>query len=50
MDREVREQDTDEENANEGIRMDLDEVINVEIISKDFWNDFGDLLDDEDYA
>lgn len=48
MDRENKENDTDEDNMNEGDHMGVDEVVKVEVIGNDFWNDFGELLDDED--
>jgi hypothetical protein len=48
MDKLIRDQDTDEENNNEGAMMDMDESSQIEIIGQEFWNDFGDLLEDED--
>ena len=48
MERANKDQDTDEEIGNDGNQMDLDENFHFEVIGQGFWNDFGDLLDDED--
>lgn len=48
MDRLDRDQDTDEEVMNEGAQMDIDDGVQIEITGQGFWNDFGDLLDEDD--
>ena len=48
MDRIARDQDTDEEFQNENNQMDLDDNVRFEVIDQGFWNDFGDLLDEDD--
>lgn len=50
MERLAKDQDTDEEINVEGAPMDLDEGLPIEITGQGFWNDFGDLLDDEDFT
>lgn len=48
MDKSGKDQDTDEEMMIEGMPMDLDEGTQIDVITTNFWNEFGDLLDDDD--
>jgi len=48
MDRQPGGQDTDDELGEMNVPMEVDSHGHAEVIGQGFWNDFGDLLDDED--